>query len=199
MSTRSKTCMHLKKFKLLPSFRKPEAHFTQAKRHQNASAITGSIYFFRSTIVTVYGAQHQKTVNTSLGKQTMWFSEVIKKFHHYIQEKQAGRDKKIKRKVALHSWSLSIDIKNSMAQNYKHFQRTHQITHQKKHREILMLPNKTFEQLLQISIDADMKPTRRGIIRKKLQDHPIRSQITFGIQLHTFPSKCDTRKVQYKN
>ena len=42
------------------------------------------------------------TVNTKLGKQTIWFSEVIKKFYHYFQQKEAGRHKKIESKVALH-------------------------------------------------------------------------------------------------
>ena len=58
---------------------------------------------FQSTIITVYEVEHQMTVNTKLGKQTIWFSEVIKDFHHYFQEKEAERHKKIERKVALHS------------------------------------------------------------------------------------------------
>ena len=57
----------------------------------------------QSTIITVYEVEHQKTVNTKLGKQTFWFSEVIKEFHHYFQEKKAGRHKKIENKVAFHS------------------------------------------------------------------------------------------------
>ena len=33
---------------------------------------------------------------------------------------------------------------------------------------------------------------------KKRQNQSIRGQITFGIQLQTFPLKCNTRKLQYK-
>ena len=73
--------MHLKKFKVFSGLRKPEAHFRHAQGHQRASALTGSIKIFQSTIITVYEVEHQKTVNTKLGKQTIWFSEVIKKFH----------------------------------------------------------------------------------------------------------------------
>ena len=58
---------------------------------------------FQSTIITVYEVEHQKTVNTKLGKQNIRFSEVIKDFYHYFQEKKAGSHKKIESKVALHS------------------------------------------------------------------------------------------------
>ena len=78
LSTRSKTIEPLKKFKVFPSLRRPETQFRHAQGHQRASTITGSIYIFRSTISTVYEVEHQKTVNTKLGKQTIWFSEVIK-------------------------------------------------------------------------------------------------------------------------
>ena len=95
--------MHLKKFKVFSSLRRPETHFRHAQGHQRASALTGSINIFQSTIITVYEVEHQKTVNTKLGKQTIWFSEVIIEFYHYIQEKKAGRHKKTESKAALHS------------------------------------------------------------------------------------------------
>ena len=79
LSTRSKTCMHLKKFKVFPSLRRPETHFRHAQGHQRASALTDSINIFQSTSITLYEVLHRKTVNTKLGKQTVWFSEVIKK------------------------------------------------------------------------------------------------------------------------
>ena len=93
--------MHLKKFKDFSSLRRPETHFRHAQGHQRADALTGSINIFQSTITTVYEVEHQKTVNTKLGKQTIWLSEVIKDFHHYFQEKEAGRHKKSETKVAL--------------------------------------------------------------------------------------------------
>ena len=65
------TCMHLKKFKVFSSLRKPETQFRHAQGHQRASAVTGSINIFQSTIITVYEVEHQKTVNTKLGKQTI--------------------------------------------------------------------------------------------------------------------------------
>ena len=63
------TCMHLKKFKVFSSLRRPETHFRHAQGHQRAGAVTGSINNFQSTIKTVYELEHQKTVNTKLGKQ----------------------------------------------------------------------------------------------------------------------------------
>ena len=79
--------MHLKKFKVFSSLRKPEPHFRHAQGHQRACALTGSIKTFQSTTFTVFEVEHQKTVNTKLGKQTIWFSEVIKDIYHYFQEK----------------------------------------------------------------------------------------------------------------
>ena len=97
LRTRSKTCMHLKKFKVFSSLRRPEIHLRRAQVQQRAGALTGSINIFQSTIITVYEVVHQKTVNTKLGKQNIWFSEVGKEFYHYIQEKQAGRHKMVKK------------------------------------------------------------------------------------------------------
>ena len=80
--------MHLKKLKVFSSLRRPETHFRHAQGHQRAGASTGgSIKIFQSTSITVYEVEHQKTVNTNLGKQTIWFSEVIKDIYHYFQEK----------------------------------------------------------------------------------------------------------------
>ena len=103
LSTRSKTCRHLKKFKFRSSLRWPATHVRHAQGHQRASAITGSINIFQSTTITEYVVEHQKKVNTKIGKQNNCFSEVIRQFHHYFQEKAPGRHKKIESKVALHS------------------------------------------------------------------------------------------------
>ena len=62
--------------------RRPEVHLSRSQGHHQASAIIGSINIFQSTIITVYEVVHQKTVNTKFGKQTIWFSEVIKEFYH---------------------------------------------------------------------------------------------------------------------
>ena len=83
----SKTCMHLKKFKVFSGLRRPETHFRHAQGHQRAIALTGSIIIFQSTTITVYEVEYQKTVNTELGKQTIWFSEVIKDIYHNFQQK----------------------------------------------------------------------------------------------------------------
>ena len=101
LSTRSKTCMHLKIFKVFSSLRRPEIHFRCAQGHQRAGALTSSINIFQSTISTVYKVEHQKTVNTKLGKRTFWFSEV-KEFYRYFKEKEARCDKKMESKVAMH-------------------------------------------------------------------------------------------------
>ena len=94
--------MHLKKFKDFLVFA-GQKHISGTHRATNeqAGALTGSINIFQSTIITVYEVEHQKTVNTKLGKQTMRFSEVIKDFYHYFQEKEAESHKKIEIKVAL--------------------------------------------------------------------------------------------------
>ena len=97
------TCMHLKKFKVFSSLRRPEKNFRRAQGHQRAGALTSSINIFQSTISTVYEVEHMKTVNTKLGKQTIWFSEVIKDNYHYFQQKKAGRQKKTAGKVAFFS------------------------------------------------------------------------------------------------
>ena len=95
------TCMHPKKFKVFSSLRRPEKYFRRAQGHQRVGALTGFINIFQKTISTVYEVEHQKTVNTKLGKQTIWFSEVIKDIYHYFQQKWAGRQKETAGKVAL--------------------------------------------------------------------------------------------------
>ena len=81
------TCMHFRKFKVFSSLRRPETHFRHAQGHQQACVLTSSTNIFQSIFNTVYEVVHQKTVNTKLGKQTIWFSEVIKYIYHYLQEK----------------------------------------------------------------------------------------------------------------
>ena len=81
-------CMHLKKFKVSSSLRRTETHFRHAQDHQRAGASTGSINIFQKTIFTVYEVEYQKTVNTKLGKQSIWISEVIKDIYHYFQKKE---------------------------------------------------------------------------------------------------------------
>ena len=95
------TCMHLKNFKVFSSLFRPETQFRHAQGHQRASALKGSINIFQSTTITVYEVEYQKTVNTKLGKRTIWFSEVFKEIYLYFQEKKAGRQKETERKVAL--------------------------------------------------------------------------------------------------
>ena len=80
--------MHLKKFKVFSSLRRPKTHFRHAQGHQQASALTGSINIIQNTIITVYEVEHQKTVNTKLGKQTFWLSEVIKEFSTSSKKKR---------------------------------------------------------------------------------------------------------------
>ena len=73
LSTTSMTCMHLKKFKVFSSLCRSETHFRHAQVHQRASALTGSINFFQSTIITVYEVQNQKTVNLSCRNTSILF------------------------------------------------------------------------------------------------------------------------------
>ena len=73
---------YLKKIKILSSLRRPETHVRHAQGPQREGASTGSINIIQNTIITVYEVEHQKTVNTKLGEQTIWLSEVIKEFNH---------------------------------------------------------------------------------------------------------------------
>ena len=110
--------MRLKKVKVFSSLFGPKTHFRHAQGHQRANALTGSINIFQSTIITVYEVEHQKTVNTKFGNQINWFSEVIKKFHHYFQKRQAGRQKR--QKVKLHCFPKAYQsiLQNHMAKKY---------------------------------------------------------------------------------
>ena len=52
---------------------------------------------------------------------------------------------------------------------------------------------------MQILGHTDMNITKEAIFQqKKPQSQSIPGQITFGIQMQTFPSKCNTRKHQSK-
>ena len=93
--------MYLKKFKVFSSLRRPETHFRHAQGHQRAGALTGSINIFQSTTITVYEVEYQKTVNTKLGKQVLWFSELIKDIYYYFQKKTSWKTKKTEKKDAL--------------------------------------------------------------------------------------------------
>ena len=55
------------------------------------------------------------------------------------------------------------------------------------------------EQFLQISVHTDMKSTKEAIFQQKPQNQTVRGQITFGIQVHTFPSECNTRNFNLKH
>ena len=112
------TCMHLKKFKVFSSLRRLETHFRHAQGHQRAGALTGSINIFQSTTITVYEVEYQKTVNTKLGKQTIWFSEVITDIYHYFQKKRL-EDKK-RQRVKLHCFPKAYQsiLPNHMAKKY---------------------------------------------------------------------------------
>ena len=91
--------MHLKNFKAFSSLRRPETQMRHVQSQQKPNASTGSINIIQSTVIKVYEVEQQKTVNTRLAKQTIWFSAVIKELYHYFLEKQTGRHKKLKNKV----------------------------------------------------------------------------------------------------
>ena len=96
LRTKSMNSMHIRKFKCLSSFRRPQTHVRNAQGHQRAVASTGSFDIIETTIITVYEVESQKTVNTKLGKPTIWFSAVIREFNHYFQRNpKKGRHKKI--------------------------------------------------------------------------------------------------------
>ena len=78
--------MHLKKFKFFSIAGQKHMwgvrRATNEQMHQQAPLTS-----LKTQNITVYEVEHQKTVNTKLGKQTIWFSEVIKEFYHYYQGK----------------------------------------------------------------------------------------------------------------
>ena len=49
---------------------------------------------------------------------------------------------------------------------------------------------------MQILVHTDMKSTKKPYSKKKPQNQYICDPITYGIQLQTFPQKCNTRKHQ---
>ena len=51
LSTRSMTCMHLKKFKIFSSLRRPETHVRHAQGHQQAGALTSSINILKAQLL----------------------------------------------------------------------------------------------------------------------------------------------------
>ena len=168
LSTRSKTSMHLKKFKVFSNLRRPETHFRHAQGHQRAGALKGSINIFQSKTITVYEVEHQKTVNTKPGKQTIWFSEVIKNIYHYFQQKEAGRQKNS-------GWSCIAFLK--LINRYYKFIWLKSTSIFK---EQIRIPLKlkieknwcrqkriTTEQLLQISVHTDIKSTKEVIFQQK--------------------------------
>ena len=71
LSTRSKTCMHLENLKFFSRPRSPQTYVRHAQSHQRAGASTGSITIIQNTVISVYDVEHQRTVNTKLGKQTI--------------------------------------------------------------------------------------------------------------------------------
>ena len=121
LSTRSMTCMNLKKFKVFSSLRRPGIHFRHSRCHQRAGELTGSINIFQSTTITVYEVEHQRTVNIKLGKQTFWFSEEIKEFYHYFHEKKAGRHKTKEKKLNCIPKTYQSILKKPAAKKLKHF------------------------------------------------------------------------------
>ena len=110
LSTRSMTCMRLKKAKVFPSLRRPEPHFRDPQGHRGAGVLAGSTNIFWSTIIRVYEVDYQKTVNKKTWKTDYLFSEEIKDIYHYFQEKKPRRQKETEDTVAILSQSLSIDI-----------------------------------------------------------------------------------------
>ena len=69
------TSMQVENYKVFSSLHRPEKNFKHAQGHQRASALTGSINFFQSTIMTVYQVEHQKTVNTNLEDRLFGFQK----------------------------------------------------------------------------------------------------------------------------
>ena len=121
LSTRSKICMHLEKFKFFSSHPRPETHFSHVQGHQLSSALTGSNNFLHSTIFTVYKITHLKKFNTKLRKQPVLFSGVNKKLYHYFQGKKAGWHKKTESKNAFQSSGVLIDLSKSTGWKVKAF------------------------------------------------------------------------------
>ena len=160
------TCMHLKKFKVFSSLRGPEKHFRHAQGHQRA--LTGSINIIQSTTITVYQVEHQKTVNTKLGKQTIWFSEFIKDIYHYFQEKQAGRQKR--QKINLHCFPKAYHryYKIIWLKSTSIFKEQTRRPLKLNIEKIRCGQKRTkIEQFLQISVHTDMKSTKEANPQQK--------------------------------
>ena len=101
-----------------------QKHISGSRRATNEQVqqqAPSTSFNFQSTTITLNEAEYQKTVNTKLGKQTIWFSEVIKNIYHYFQEKQAGRRKRQKIKMHCFPKAYQSVLQNHMAEKYKLF------------------------------------------------------------------------------
>ena len=86
-SSRSRTCMHLKKVSFSSSFRQLETQFSHEQGHQGTIATLGSVKITQSTNITVYEVESQKTNNAKVSVWTNRFSEVVKGiFRHNVRE-----------------------------------------------------------------------------------------------------------------
>ena len=163
LSTRSMTCMHLKKIKVCSSLRRPETHFRHAQGHQRAGALTGSINIFQSRTITVYEVEYQKTLNTKLGKQTIWFSEVFKDIYHYFQKKQAGRQKRQRKSCLAVLKLINRYYKIIWLKSTSTFEEQTRIPFKLNiEKNCCRQKRTTIEQFLQISVHTDMKSTKEA-------------------------------------
>ena len=111
------------KFQGFCSLRRPETHSRHAQGHQRAGALTGSINIFQSTVITVYEVEHQKTVNTKLGKDYLIFRS-NQRFLPLLLRKRLEDTKR--KKVRMHCipkayQSILQNLQNPMAKEQKHF------------------------------------------------------------------------------
>ena len=103
-STRSKTCVNLKKVQVFSRLRKPDKHFRHTRGHQRAGALKGSIKIIQNTVITVYEVESQKTDNADFENVLIGFQKKSKSYPIIIFGRaRMENEKKIKIKVALKS------------------------------------------------------------------------------------------------
>ena len=79
-STRSRTCVNLKKVQVLSRLRKPDKHFSHARGHQRAGALTGSFNIIQNTVITVHEVESQKTDNADFENVLIGFQKKSKRY-----------------------------------------------------------------------------------------------------------------------
>ena len=167
---------------------------TNKQVHQQAP-----ITSFKTQLIQYTKYYKKKTVNTKLGKQTIWFSEVNKDIYQYFQKNKLEDEKDRKESCIAFLKLINRYYKIIWLKSTSIFEEQTRIP-----LKLNIEKNCCRQKKQQLSNSCRFQSIQRWSRRekpfpnKKPQNQSIRGQITLGIQLQTFPSKCNTRTLQSK-